>query len=123
MKARVFAGLIALVAALAFSAGWLTRGWFEDAQRLTEERAARLVADAATAREADIAGIVEERLAELDANERVIDRGIIREIQQPIYRNVCLGDNAVRLLNDAAGRAHTPAEPAAALPAGAPAAD
>ncbi|WP_342595474.1 hypothetical protein AAGT95_02915 [Salinicola lusitanus] len=110
---------LAVVAGLAIAAGtgWLARGWFEDAQRLTEERAARLVADAAMAREAGIAGVVEDRLAELDANERVIDRGIIREIQQPIYRNVCLGDNAVRLLNDAAaGRAPESTEPQAQMP-------
>ncbi|KAA0016681.1 hypothetical protein F0A16_16540 [Salinicola corii] len=110
---------LAVVAALAIVAGtgWLARGWFEDAQRLTEERAARLVADAAMAREADIAGVVEDRLAELDANQRIIDRGVIREIQKPIYRNVCLGDNAVRLLNNAAaGRAPEPTEPQTQMP-------
>ncbi|MAM57371.1 MAG: hypothetical protein CMN25_08560 [Salinicola sp.] len=115
MKLRILIGIVAL--AITASAGWLARGWFEDAQRLTEERAARLVADAAMAREADIAGVVEDRLAELDANERVIDRGIIREIQQPIYRNVCLGDNAVRLLNDAAaGRSPNSTEPHTQMP-------
>lgn len=86
-------------------------------QRLTEERAARLVADAAMAREADIAGVVESRLAELDANERIIDRGVIREIQKPIYRRVCLGDDAIRLLNDAAaGRTAESTEPPAQMP-------
>ncbi|WP_110661402.1 hypothetical protein [Salinicola socius] len=116
MKLRIV--IVAIALAIAAGGGWISRGWFEDAQRLTEERAARLVVDAAMAREADIAGVVEDRLAELDANERIIDRGIIREIQQPIYRNVCLGDNAVRLLNDAAaGRAPDTTEPQAQMPA------
>lgn len=115
MNGRALAVVAGFV--IAAGTGWLARGWFEDAQRLTEERAARLVADAAMAREANIAGVVEDRLAELDANERVIDRGIIREIQQPIYRNVCIGDNAVRLLNDAAaGRAPESTEPQAQMP-------
>ncbi|WP_083941561.1 hypothetical protein [Salinicola socius] len=116
MKLRIV--IVAIALAIAAGGGWISRGWFADAQRLTEERAARLVVDAAMAREADIAGVVEDRLAELDANERIIDRGIIREIQQPIYRNVCLGDNAVRLLNDAAaGRAPDTTEPQAQMPA------
>ncbi|GHB32863.1 hypothetical protein [Salinicola rhizosphaerae] len=115
MKIRILIGLITL--AIAAWCGWLTRGWFEDAQQLTEERAARLVADAAMAREADIASVVESRLAELDANERIIDRGVIREIQKPIYRRVCLGDDAIRLLNDAAaGGAPNSAEPQAQMP-------
>lgn len=122
MNARALAVVAAL--AIAVGVGWLSRGWFEDAQRLTEERAAQLLADAALDREADIAGIVENRLAELDASERVIDRGIIREIQKPIYRNVCLGADAVRLLNDAAaGRSPDSAEPKTQMPDDAAAAD
>ncbi|MCE8023677.1 hypothetical protein [Billgrantia aerodenitrificans] len=109
------AGLALLLVATA-AGSWQARGWYEDSHRLTAERALRLAIDAAFARESEIAAGVEARLAELTANERVIDRGIIREIEKPLYRNVCLGDDAVRLLNDAAtGRAPDPAEPAAAL--------
>ncbi|MCH8200852.1 MAG: hypothetical protein IIB85_02895 [Chloroflexi bacterium] len=88
------------------------------------ERAARQAIDAAFARESEIAAGVEARLAELEASERVIDRGLIREIEKPIYRNVCLGDDAVRLLSDAAaGRAPDSAELDAALPRAAAPAD
>lgn len=122
MNGRALAVVAGFV--IAAGTGWLSRGWFEDAQRLTEERAAQLLADAALDREADIAGIVENRLAELDASERVIDRGIIREIQKPIYRNVCLGADAVRLLNDAAaGRSPDSTEPQTQMPDDAAAAD
>lgn len=99
------------------AAGWAARGWYEDANRLTAERATQRTIEAALARESQIAASVEARLAELTASERVIDRGIIREIERPIYRRVCLEPDAVRLLNDAAaGRTPDPAEPAGPLP-------
>lgn len=114
----------ALLIAATLTAGWAARGWYEDSRRLTAEQAARQAIAAAMARESEIAATVEARLAELEASERIIDRGIIREIEKPLYRNVCLGDDAIRLLNDAAaGRAPDPAEPAAALPGRAAAAD
>ena len=121
-RARLAA--LALLLAATLAAGWAARGWFEDAQRLTAERATRQAIDAAMARESEIAGLVEERLAELEAGERIIDRGIIREIEKPIYRRVCLEPDAVRLLNHAAaGTQPEPAEPAAGLPERAAGAD
>lgn len=121
-KARLAALALTLAATLA--SGWQARGWYENSQRLTAERAARQAIDAAFARESEIAAGVEARLAELEASERIIDRGLIREIEKPIYRNVCLGDDAVRLLNDAAaGRAPDSAELDAALPRAADPAD
>lgn len=104
---------VAVVGAVAY-AGWTARGWFEDARAL----AARQAQDALVAsfRE-DLAGVsrqVEERLRELRANELVIDRGIIREIQKPVYQRVCAEPDVVRLLN-AALRGESvsgPAEPA-----------
>ncbi|WP_110710534.1 hypothetical protein [Salinicola sp. CR57] len=124
MRTRILAGLFALAISVASAAGWLSRGWLEDSQRLTAIEAAKAAADQALARESVIAGVVEARLSTLDANERIIDRGIVREIQQPIYRNVCLGADALRLLNAAAaGRAPDSTDPADPLPAGPPAAD
>lgn len=96
--------LLASAAALAatFGAGWQIANWQNDSRALTAERAAQQAINAAMARESEIAAHVEERLAELQANERVIDRGIIREIQKPIYQRVCLEPNVIRLLNNAA---------------------
>lgn len=111
--------LLAAVLMLATTAtgGWLTRGWFEDSQRLTAQRAIEQSITAAMARESEIAGVVEAKLAELKANERIIDRGIIREIEKPIYQRVCLEPRLVRLLNDAAaGRPPTAADVADAMP-------
>ncbi|WP_110687026.1 hypothetical protein [Salinicola aestuarinus] len=117
MKTRILVGLFTLAVSAAGTAGWLTRGWLEDSHRLTAIEAARQTASQALARESVIAGVVEARLSTLDANERIIDRGIVREIQKPIYRNVCLGADALRLLNDAAaGRAPDSTEPADPMP-------
>ena len=113
--------LLAL-AAICTSTGWMVRGWKEDSEDLAVSKAVKIVTDAAAKRESDIAGIVEARLAELQANQTIIDRGIIREIQNPVYRNVCIGDDGVRLLNAAARgeAAGNPTEPAEEVPKAAP---
>ncbi|WP_447928398.1 hypothetical protein [Vreelandella sp. EE27] len=96
--------ILASAAALAitFTAGWQVSNWQHESHQLTAERAAQQAIDAGLARESEIAAKVETRLAELSANERIIDRGIIREIQKPIYQRVCLEPDAIRLLNNAA---------------------
>lgn len=116
MTLRLAAYLI--VAAVALATGWLVRGWKEDSESYAVASAAQAIRDDALAREWTIAGKVEKRLAELKANQTVIDRGIIREIQNPIYRNVCFGNDLVRLFNDAAaGRATSDAaKPAGEVP-------
>jgi|TARA_R110002012_G_scaffold321621_2_gene550187 hypothetical protein len=111
--------LLARAAALAatFAGGYQVANWQNDSHALTAERAAQQAIDASMQRESEIAAHVEERLGELQASERVIDRGIIREIQKPIYQRVCLGPDAIRLLNHAAaGTQPEAAEPNEALP-------
>lgn len=109
---------VALASAVWCGVGWQVRGWQEDSNRLAAKGAAEAVIAAAMARESGIAEVVEQKLAGLQASETVIERGIIREIEKPIYRNVCLGDDAVRLLNAAASGEATsdPAKPAGAVP-------
>lgn len=101
----------------AFAVGYQVANWQNDSHALTAERAAQQAIDAAMSRESEIAAHVEERLGELQANELVIDRGIIREIEKPIYQRVCLGPDAIRLLNHAAaGTDPSATEPNEALP-------
>ncbi|AOY88639.1 hypothetical protein BKP64_10915 [Marinobacter salinus] len=98
-KAKL-AGLAATVVAIGY-AGWMARGWFEDSKDLAAMEAQQALAEEIRK---DIGGIstqVEDRLGELRANERIIDRGVIREIQKPIYKRVCFEPELVRLLNDA----------------------
>lgn len=111
------AGALIAGGAILAGSGWQSRGWYEDAQRLTARAAATQAIQAAQAREATVAEQVEQRLAGLKTTERVIDRGVIREIQKPIYKRLCISDAGIRLLNAAAaGLAPSPADPADAVP-------
>lgn len=103
--------------------GWTARGWFEGARDAVALEAAQKATDAMLVRESAIAEAVEKRLGELQANQTIIDRGVIREIQNPVYRNVCLPDTALGLLNAAArGTAPDPAKLTGEVSKGAPAA-
>lgn len=115
-----YLAVVALIAAIA-AGGWVGRGWYEDSRDLAEERGAQAAIDAAMERESKVAEKVEDRLADLKANERIIDRGVIREIQNPVYRNVCVPESGLRLLNAAARGEPVPAEPAGEVPDDAPA--
>ncbi|MTI72578.1 MAG: hypothetical protein FH747_03115 [Stenotrophomonas sp.] len=110
-----YLAVVALIAAIA-AGGWVGRGWYEDSRDLAEERGAQAAIDAAMERESKIAEKVETRLADLQANERIIDRGVIREIQNPVYRNVCLPAGGLRLLNAAARGEPVPAESSDPVP-------
>lgn len=114
----------ALVLALAiaggsFVTGWKVKGWKNDSEQAAIERAAQAIAEKAMARESDIAGKVEQRLGELKANQTVIDRGVIRETQNTVYRNVCIPESGRVLVNSAARGEAVPAEPAGEVPGGA----
>lgn len=110
--------LYGILVAGIFASGWKVKGWQVDSVNLAVERAAQAIRDDAIQRESGIAGKVEERLSTLTANQTVIDRGIIREIQKPIYQRVCFEPSLVQLLNAAArGEAPpTPAKPAGKMP-------
>lgn len=92
--------LLLVVTAISLAAGgWVVRGWYEGNLMVAvlEDRAA-LVEQV----RGDVSGIarqVEDKLAKLKANERIIDRGVIREIQKPIYQRVCFEPELVELLN------------------------
>lgn len=100
MTERIIAYFI--VAAIGLAVGWTIKGWEQDSVNLAVERATKKIADDATARDSSIAKTVQDKLATLTANQTVIDRGIIREVQKPIYQRVCLEPDAIRLLNAAA---------------------
>ncbi|WP_342632167.1 hypothetical protein [Marinobacter alkaliphilus] len=93
---------------------WTARGWFEDSKDLAAVEAQRALATEIREGQAAISKQVEERLSQLRANERIIDRGVIREIQKPIYQRVCFEPELVELLNaaqrgDAGARSAEPA--------------
>lgn len=114
--------LIAAAVTAIGAGGWLARGWFEDSKDLAAVEAQKALAAEIREGQAEISQQVEQRLSELRANERVIDRGVIREIQKPIYQRVCLEPDAIRLLNLAA-QGKAAGKPDDEVPDSAPAAD
>ncbi|AMC35418.1 hypothetical protein [Janthinobacterium sp. B9-8] len=113
-----------IAAALGFGAGWLVNGWRQDALELVAQKAAISAAVKTQAKSEAIASAVEGRLAALKITERIIDRGVIREIKtnSTIYSRECL-PAAGRLLINAAAKGHAASQPAGALPLRAAAAD
>lgn len=105
-----------------FAAGWTAKGWLEDSKDLAAMEAQERLAAKIRQGQREISAQVEQRLSELKANERVIDRGVIREIQKPIYQRVCLEPDAIRLLNLAA-QGKAAGKPDDEVPDSAPAAD
>lgn len=96
--------LLALLAAM-FSAGWFTAGLYSDSQQLVIERAATAGAEKSrwyTERMAgESARLLENKLAELSANETHTERVIRTEVVKPVFSNVCATADYVRLFNAA----------------------
>lgn len=93
--------VLAVAAALVWI-GWVGKGWHEDSKELERQKATADAIAAALKSDSKIAAVVEEKLSGLKANQTVIDRGVTREVIKPVYRNVCLPESGVRLLNAAA---------------------
>ncbi len=100
--------LIAVAAAgLVFGAGWLSKGWLEDSKDLVALKAQQALANDLRDSLGQVSKDVEAQLAGLRPSERIIDRGVVREIQTEVFRNVCVppGSDSFRLLNGiAAGK-------------------
>lgn len=88
----------------AFMAGFMVRGWQADSVALAAQKAAQISIEASAKRQAEIASGVENAIAAIRVTERVIDRGIIREIQnnETVYRNECITDAGRMHINAAA---------------------
>ena len=122
IKALAIAAVVATP--IIFGAGWVTKGKFEDSKDLAAMQAQKLLADQVRKDFATHSRSVEQQLGKLSANERVIDRGIIREIEKPVFVNVCIppdGD-AFRLL-ELLAKGAAPGESDDQVPAGTPDAD
>lgn len=110
VAAALLAGL------LAFAGAWQTQEWryqAKEAQRLEAlaeaKRMNELTADAgASGHESDKAAIKTEF--------RTITREVRRVVEKPIYRNVCLDDDGLRILERAISGKPAAGQPAPALP-------
>jgi hypothetical protein len=107
----------ALVSAgLAFTGGWMVRGWKagadEVAQMRTDARTALVRAE-----KVDGAAVAHEGTkAKLQRQDQALDREIERVVEKPVYRNVCLDADGLRVIADALAGTPDPGEPAPAVP-------
>lgn len=95
-------GLILLaVAAVAFSAGWRVKGAFVAERDLAVLEAKQAFIEAYRKEEGKSAAMFENRLKELRANEKVIQRERIKIVDRPVYRNECLDADGLRIVESA----------------------
>ena len=94
---------IAIVVALigSFIAGWQVKGAFVAKRDLAILEAKNEFIKAYQEGEAHTASIVESRLQELKANEKVIERERIKLVDRPVYSNECLDADGLLLIERA----------------------
>lgn len=94
----------------AFLAGWTVNGWYGDSLEYAATQAAVAAQDRANETEFKQAVELEAWLEKNRINERVIIRESVKLVDRPVYRNVCLDDDGLRLINAAKNGASWPAE-------------
>lgn len=82
-----------------FYLGWTLCSWYEDSKDLAAQNERDEIMTKIRANELVIASHVEKRLQELKANERIIENHTKEIVNRPVYRNVCMDDDGVRLIN------------------------
>lgn len=106
----------ALVVIASFGAGWRVKAAFVAESELASQQARVEMIAAVRAEEGRVAAVVEERLKELRANERTIEREKIKVVESPVYRNVCIDNDGLRLIERARTGAADSAKPADEVP-------
>jgi aspartate/glutamate racemase len=104
MLNKIWAGVTLLSA----MGGWYLHGLVVDSRILAAERAAAIAMQYVMQQEFYAAKALEEKLQELKANERVIHTREREIVDRPVYRNICLDDDGLQVIeayatNDATG--------------------
>ena len=86
---------------ISFLAGWQVNGWRLAAEKALAEEARQAMIDVFREEEAKAAAILEKRLKELRANEKIIDRERVQLVDRPVYSNECLDADGVQLVERA----------------------
>lgn len=89
------------VLAIAFLMGWQVNGWRLAAEQAIAKEARQAMIDAFREEEAKAAAVLEKRLKELRANEKVIERERVQLVDRPVYSNECLDVDGVQLIERA----------------------
>ena len=92
-----YGALLLVLLAIAFG-GWTVRGWKEEADAAKQKARDSELVVALQKRDENTAAAVEKKLSGLRANERLIEREIPKIIDRVVYRNECLDDDGLRLI-------------------------
>lgn len=99
---------VLVVLALAFTAGWQVKGAFVAQRDLAIVEAKKEFTDMYRRSESNISTVLEDKLKELKANERVIEREKLKVIKSPVYNIECIDDAGLQLIERArTGKADT----------------
>ena len=107
-QVKLIAAAVALL--VAFIAGWQVKGAFVAKRDLAIAEAKAEFIKAYQTAEADKAIILEQKLAELKANEKTIERERIKIIDRPVYNNECLDVDGLQLIERARTGSSNPSE-------------
>jgi len=99
----IIAGLLIVISASVggFYAGWKYHIGVTAERDLAQQNERKAVLDAQVKRESIIAERVASQIAEINANQKVIEREKIKIVQNPVYRNECLDASGLRLIESA----------------------
>lgn len=104
-------------AALGFAGGWTTNDWRRDAGALKEERADNKAVLGQIDRAAEKGAAFEAKAEKIRVQTRTIYQEVERVVEKPIYRDVCLDDDGLRLLRAAnSGKPLPTSEPVREVP-------
>lgn len=93
-------GIVVLVV-LSFLAGFKVKAGLVAERDLAIKEAKDALIEAYRTSEEGKAKVLEDKLASLKANERVIEREKLKIVNRDVYRNECLDNDGVRLIEDA----------------------
>lgn len=106
VQAKIIAAVIVVL--VSFIAGWQVKGAFVAKRDLAILEAKNEFIKAYQEGEAHTASIVENKLQELKANEKIIERERVKIVDRPVYSNECLDADGLQLIERArTGKANT----------------
>lgn len=98
---------VLVLVAVGFGAGWRTKGAFIAERDLATLEAKNEMINTFHSMEGNVAKVVEDKLANLSANQKVIEHEKTTIVERPIYNSECLDQDGVVLVNRARENGHT----------------
>lgn len=98
IKSKLLIAGFTLSVTAAVAGGWKLHSLVVDSETLASERAAAIAMQYVMEQEFNAALMLEEKLQELKANEKVIHTRERQIVDRPVYRNVCLDDDGLQVL-------------------------